>query len=239
MIIIIINNMDEKPSIDTCKIGVFAAGWMHVGGFRHDAPKPYVNKRHFREDWILSDNFMFRPVALFMGDPERAPPSRVPSLRQDYVWDFNCDRYPHCGEGIHIRKKAEILEQVYDCFEFKQTVKRLQHFVHCVRQEKSRVYALVFWCGHGKHRSVAAAWLCLRMLFFIGFDVWQEVMFLCRLNYGKGSCGRNKCDQCDRGGRGNCAEVPGHVHGGGVGPPHRSVGEPEAASRVLRPLRRA
>ena len=38
------------------------------------------------------------------------------------------------------------------------------------------------------------------MLAYIGFKVSPDVYMLCRPNFGRNSCGRNNCDECDRGG---------------------------------------
>ena len=38
------------------------------------------------------------------------------------------------------------------------------------------------------------------MLAFIGFSVSPDVYLLCRENFGRRSCGKNKCDGCDQGG---------------------------------------
>ena len=38
------------------------------------------------------------------------------------------------------------------------------------------------------------------MLAFIGFSVSPDVYLLCRENFGRESCGKNKCDACDQGG---------------------------------------
>jgi len=38
------------------------------------------------------------------------------------------------------------------------------------------------------------------MLAHIGFSVSPDVYLLCRGNFGRDSCGRNKCSLCDQGG---------------------------------------
>ena len=128
--------MDHPTDVHSLTIGIFACGKNHVLGFGPRAPQAHVPHGRFKNDYVLTDNFMFRPLASMMGDARQSgPPTKVPPERAHAVWVIDCTGFPHVGQGDHIGKHPDILRLVYDSPAFGDIRKRLVRFVDYVRYQ--------------------------------------------------------------------------------------------------------
>ena len=130
--------MDGPTDVDSLTIGIFACGKNHVLGFGPRARQANPNIRSFKDEWVMTDNFMFADLAAMMGDARaKGPPRVVPRERRNDVWIFDCLGFPHVGEGMHIGKHFNILGRVYDSLEFHPIKQKLIRFVQWIRTRRS------------------------------------------------------------------------------------------------------
>ena len=127
--------LDGPTDVESITVGFFACGKNHLNGFGPRVPQSHPDVRTFKEDYVITDHWMFRDVAHMMGDArERGPPRAVPPERAVAVWTFDCGDLPHCGEGKHIGKNPAILRRVYDSRAFRTfIVAKMKRFVDWVR----------------------------------------------------------------------------------------------------------
>ena len=125
---------DGPTDVEDVTIGVFACGKNHVWGFGPNARQADPDVRRFKDQYVLSDNFMFEGLAKMMGDANaNGPPNKVPEERWNAVWCIDCCDIDQCGSGSHIGKHPDILRRVYDSREWPEIRRKLARFVEYVR----------------------------------------------------------------------------------------------------------
>ena len=108
--------------------------------------------------------------------------------------DFRGARY---DKGNHYGQATRILRNVieYDRRKLQVILEKISKEL----QENSRITHLVFWCSHGKHRSVAAATLTQHALEKMSSQ-WhvQERVDLMQNDWSQWKCFWVPCAECDR-----------------------------------------